>query len=146
MPVVTYQELADALGITLESARRTARKKRWAKTIGNDKLSRIDVPEEVFANRPQERPKMSPEDRPEDTPQDTSQAPGLERIRALEAEIAALRELVAAERGRADAERARADAEASRMEEIHLRLADLAVDRDRWHALASRPWWRRLAG
>lgn len=26
------------------------------------------------------------------------------------------------------------------------RISDLEVDRDRWHTLALRPWWKRLTG
>lgn len=29
---------------------------------------------------------------------------------------------------------------------LRQRVADLEVDRDRWHEMAVRPWWRRLMG
>lgn len=63
-----------------------------------------------------------PGDIPPDVPGDvTPDVP----VAVLEAQIAALREIVEAERRRADA---------------------AEIDRDRWHDLAVRPWWKRLAG
>lgn len=48
-----------------------------------------------------------------------------------------------------DAQPAPTAAEAALIERIRgleLLLAEMRTDRDRWHALAIRPWWRRLAG
>lgn len=46
-------------------------------------------------------------------------------IKVLQAKLEALAEIISAERRRADA---------------------AELDRDRWHQLAMRPWWRRIAG
>jgi hypothetical protein len=44
--LLTYAELADALGITTASAKRLAIRRRWAKQPGNDGRSRVVVPVE----------------------------------------------------------------------------------------------------
>jgi hypothetical protein len=117
---LTYDEVAERFAISGPSARNLVRRKRWARTIGNDGRARIAVPLEALPEAPTEGASEAPSEAPiMGTPD-------------LEAAIAALRELVEAERRRADAETAR--------------VADLIVDRDRWHALAVRPWWKRLAG
>lgn len=128
---LTYDELADRLGITPASARNLVRRRKWKRTQGNDGRARIAVPIDALPEAPQEAPSTPPQEAPS--------AGALEPHQDLSWEIAALRELV-------EAERRRGDAEAARVEEVRARLVDLAADRDRWHALATRPWWRRLAG
>lgn len=58
------------------------------------------------------------------TPDSTPDSPSL-TIRELQAKVEGLQELLSVERKRADA---------------------VELDRDRWHAMATRPWWKRLAG
>jgi hypothetical protein len=41
---LTYGELAIARGISLASARRMTLRRRWSKEVGNDGLTRVDVP------------------------------------------------------------------------------------------------------
>src|SRR3954462_5830447 len=48
---LTYEEIADALGIGRESARVIAKRKRWPRRAGNDRKARIGVPEDVIASR-----------------------------------------------------------------------------------------------
>jgi hypothetical protein len=50
-PVIwlTYDELAERLGIERESARQHVKRKRWARRPGNDGKVRIGVPEEVLS-------------------------------------------------------------------------------------------------
>lgn len=43
---MTYSELGAALGITAASAKRLAVRNRWAKSVGNDGRSRVNVPVE----------------------------------------------------------------------------------------------------
>lgn len=117
---VTYAELAARLGITEDSAKRLVRRRKWPRKTGNDGKMRIDVPVDrldVAPDSPGDTPPVSPGVSPGDDPAVT--------IARLEAEISGLKALVEAERARADA---------------------TAADRDRWHNLAMRPWWRRLAG
>ncbi len=137
---LTYDELAERLGISAGSVRNLVRRKRWSRTTGNDGKARIAVPSDALPEAPPMAPPEAPSAGPQEAPQVGPQPSG------FEADLAALRALVDAERARADAEAARADAEAARVDEVRQRLADLATDRDRWHALAIKPWWKRLAG
>lgn len=105
---LTYHELADRMGVKLDSARKTVRRKRWQKVTGNDGTLRILVPVEALP---------LPTGRPPDSPKDSQ--------RELEIMIDGLRALLQAETWRAET---------------------AEQDRDRWHAMACRPWWRRLAG
>jgi len=111
---LTYRELAEKLGIKLESARKTAQRKHWNRTAGNDGTVRVHVPVEEF---------RSPRDSTGDSPTDTSVVQI--QLARLSAEIEGLRGVLASERQRADAAES---------------------DRDRWHSLAIRPWWKRLTG
>lgn len=111
---LTYRELAERLGIKPESARKTAQRKRWNRTAGNDGTVRIHVPVEEL---------RSPRDSTGDSLTDTSIIQI--QLARLSVEIEGLRDVLTAERQRADAAEA---------------------DRDRWHSLAIRPWWKRLTG
>jgi chromosome segregation ATPase len=142
MARMTYHEAAAALGITLESVRRTARKKRWAKLDSNDGLARVEIPDELLAARQQD----PPEDRPEDDPQDEA------LIARLDEEIASLKAIVESERRRADeasqraarlegeaeglrgvigAEQRRADSERERADRLQSRVEELLVEQAR---------------
>ncbi len=59
------------------------------------------------------------EDSPSDSPSDSP------TVREMQARLETIGELLVSERRRADA---------------------AEQDRDRWHAMAIRPWWKRLAG
>ena len=41
---MTYDELAQARGISLGSARRLSRRHRWPRQVGNDGIARVTVP------------------------------------------------------------------------------------------------------
>jgi len=118
---LTYQELAERLGIKVASARKMVQRKRWKRLAGNDGLVRIQVPVDALS------PKDSPKDGSRDSPSDGHRDSPTDSpyVRELEVRIEGLKVLVEAERKRADA---------------------AELDRDRWHAHALRPWWRRLAG
>src|SRR5215212_1471077 len=45
---LSYDELADTLGIERESARHLAFRRRWRRTKGNDGKARVDVPLEAL--------------------------------------------------------------------------------------------------
>lgn len=113
---MTYDELAARLGIEVDSARRLARRRRWSKKTGNDGKARVDVPIERLA--------VTQDSPPEPREASLQDSPAVAIVR-LEGEITGLKAVVQAERARADA---------------------AAADRDRWHAIATRPWWKRLAG
>lgn len=115
--VMTYKELADRLNIKLASARRLVMRKKWSKNKGNDGETRIIVPLDALQRHDDHRDD-SPNDNHDDRHNDSE-------IKALQAKVDALAEIISAERRRADA---------------------AELDRDRWHDLAIRPWWKRLAG
>jgi len=105
---LTYRELADRLGLKLDSARRMVRRKGWGRVPGNDSQVRIKVPVEALP---------SGQDKPADSPQDT--------VPVLQERIAGLRLLLEAERQRAEA----AELERDRWYEV--------ANRPWWRRLAS---------
>ncbi|MCO6389368.1 hypothetical protein [Aliihoeflea sp. 40Bstr573] len=114
---LTYKELAERLGTQPDSARKLVKRRRWQKRKGNDGEVRVSVPVEYLeGTRAPDREPAQDSAREDDRDAEFA---------VLEVQIAALREIVAAERRRAEAAEA---------------------DRDRWHDLAVRPWWKRLAG
>lgn len=166
---LTYDELAERLGIERESARQHVKRKRWARRPGNDGKVRIGVPDEVLGERPdpgtegETHPPQVPVQEPEHVPvQPPAHDPGvtevltrhIERLEvALEAALtrAADRDAVASDRDAVAGER---DVLTMQVEALRAALAASEKDRDRWHEtatripepVASRPWWRRLAG
>lgn len=127
---LTYDELADRLGISGASARNLVRRKKWNRATGNDGKARISVPVETIegaTSASTEAPTNGGTEGSIDPP-----SPVHILIAKLEVEVAGLRELIQAERGRADTEAKRANA--------------IEADRDAWRNLAQRSWWRRLAG
>lgn len=154
---LTYDEVARDLGITRESARQLAIRKRWARQRGNDGKARIGVPEEEFQARTSDSTSPPPSD---DTGHDPSAVRVLERhISRLEAELQALKEERDALYDEREAERAqfrseadalRAELEAERLRSAQVdalqavieaerqRIEDLRADRDRWSAQADK--------
>lgn len=110
---VTYRELADRLGIKPESARKTAQRKHWHRSMGNDGTVRVHVPLDAL-----DVPETVPADVPVTVPSDLEM-----QISALEALLAEVRSTNAV---------------------LKSANEDLRIDRDRWHHLASRPWWKRI--
>lgn len=113
---LTYRELADRMGVKIESARKTVQRKRWQRTTGNDGLVRVTVPIDALP---------SPADSASDSPQDSHNDSHAIQITELETRIEGLRMLLQAETRRAET---------------------AEEDRDRWHQMAVKPWWKRLAG
>jgi hypothetical protein len=75
---LTYDEMADALGITKASARVHARRRRWPRRPGNDGRARIGVPEEEIAARtvPESSSLSAPSNVPSSAPRsDPKKAP-----------------------------------------------------------------------
>lgn len=148
MPVMslTYAELAERLGVSIDGARMKAKRARWPKVKGNDGAMRVTV--EVDDLAPAER---SPNVRPAFAEQPNEQA--AEQVRTLEAHVATLKEQVASmteQLGKADAvaaqERGRADAEREQVADLTAQLMKLTAEMMGLEQARSRPWWRRLAG
>lgn len=121
---LTYREMADRMGIKLDSARRLTLRRKWQKTMGNDGAVRVMVPSEAL-----ERPTDVETDSPpvigtdivgDDTP--VIRAPSQVE---LQLRIEGLKAIVESERRRADAAEA---------------------DRDAWRAQAQRGLWSRMFG
>ena len=134
---LTYQELADRLGIDVQSARRRALRSHWLKVRGNDGRARVNVPATVLPTAPAiVAPALAPAEPPLVGPVPAtpkvlshllSQVAEMGELRerlgraegerdTLQAMAAALRDDVQAERERANAALERAvDAEARLM-------------------------------
>jgi hypothetical protein len=117
---LTYRELADRLGVKVESARKTVQRRRWQRATGNDGQVRVLVPVQYL---PQSQ--GLPLDPGSDSHPDSSGVEVDALVRELEAQIGGLKALVEAEQRRAAAAEA---------------------DRDAWRAHASRGLLSRLFG
>jgi hypothetical protein len=166
---LTYEQAAERLNVSPEAVRQKAIRGRWQRTIGNDKLARVRLPDgwPNPVRTPFERPNEKPVRTPSGRASDASLIKALEahvakeqlsaaEARAVAADAQRVAELVA-ERARADkqladlgaglaSERARTEAERAKAEKAIAELVGLA---DRLAAIAeerARPWWRRLRG
>jgi hypothetical protein len=83
---LTYEQLAERLGVKYESARKTTQRRRWRKSRGNDGHTRVEVPLE----------ELPPEEVPEIPQLSYDQIIGeLKEAKArLEAETAMLRQML----------------------------------------------------
>lgn len=147
---LTYAELAERLGVSVDGARMRTKRSGWPKVKGNDGTMRVTVEEAELT--PAER---SPNVRPAFTEQPNEQA--AEQVRTLEAHIATLKEQVASmseqigkaeaqaaqERGRADAEREKVADLTAQLLRLTGEMMDLQKARE---ADRLRPWWRRMVG
>jgi hypothetical protein len=117
--LMTYVELAKSLSIKPESARKMVQRRRWAKVLGNDGITRVRVPweavpETVTGIVPSDTAPIVP---PQSLPEDK------EKIAHLEGVIEGMqRELVLMEK----------------------RVQDAAEDRDAWRQQAQRSLWSKL--
>jgi ABC-type transporter Mla subunit MlaD len=150
---LSYDEIADMLGIERESARHLAFRRRWRRTKGNDGKARVDVPLEALPHSSPATPTGgrpdSSTDGPTDTPagavtgSETLLTRHIERLEAMltnaQARLADVEVDCDAARGEArDAVRAREAVEAQ-LATLNAVLAveqqraeDLKADRDRW--------------
>lgn len=145
---LTYDGLAEALGINPDSARRLVARRRWPKKPGNDGRALIAVPLERL-------PSDNPPDRDPDTREDVSpdvipvvppDAPDtLPFVHALQARVTKLEAELQIARKRSD------DLLAAVAEAERRHAAEIRADRDAWRTqadrLAARSWlpWRRSA-
>jgi outer membrane murein-binding lipoprotein Lpp len=147
---LSYAELAERLGVSVDGARMKAKRAGWPKVKGNDGTMRVTVEEAELT--PTER---SPNVRPAFAEQRNEQA--AEQVRTLEAHIATLKDQVTSmtdQIAKAEAttaqERGRADAEREKVADLTAQLLKLTADmmalQQAHQAERQRPWWRRLAG
>src|SRR4051812_5413168 len=127
LPWLTYDEMAEVLGLTRESARVLARQKRWSRKPGNDRRARVGVPEEEVSSRspPPEEVNEPPRSPPRGAPPKAPRKPPPGGNEALTLEVAVLK---------------------VRCASLEARVEDLVAERDKWasmaQALVKRPWLR----
>jgi hypothetical protein len=91
--------------------------------------ARIDVPAELLLKAPTKPDTNAPTSLPSTPPTSSPVADLIERLETRLSEALTDRAIARAELARAD-----------RL------IEELRVDRDNWHSLANRSWWRRLVG
>src|SRR5215207_5014529 len=99
--LLTYAELGEALGITVDSAKRLARRRGWKKQPGNDGRARVAVPAERLVRK--DVPRIVRADTPAD---DRGDVPGVSR--SLERHVERLERSLECALQRCDAATARA--------------------------------------
>lgn len=135
---MTYQQLADALGIGGDSARNLVRRKRWTRQTGNDGLARIGVPVEHLEGHggggdsvPSDSSTDAPISPPIDTPSDGGIVPALEaHVESLQAEVQRLVAMAAEQRSDIEHERSRATGLADELAVIRSKLEAAESERD----------------
>lgn len=150
MTMMTYEAAAEILGISAESVRRTARKKRWKRAIGNDGRGLVELPQELLAAKATERadPGADVPDGPRALIEKLEKelAAAIARAEVSETKAEILERLLDAERRRADSEARRAESEASRAQAEAGRADSEARRAEEWKDLAMKPIWRRIFG
>lgn len=133
---LTYVELAERLGISVDGARMKTKRAKWVKMKGNDGCVRVLVPEHELTPTEPVPPPLGEQ--------------AAEQVRTLEAHILTLKEQVsglsaqiAQERGRADEEREKVADLTAQLLRLTGEMMDLQKTRE---AERLRPWWRRLVG
>lgn len=144
---LTYSELAQALGITRESARQLAMRRRWPRRTGNDGRARVAVPVSELASPrdpPSDTPSITPDDTPDEAPQPETVAVLVRHVERLELELAKAQASLETERTRG----AQVDVLKAVLDVERERVAELRAERDRWQALATAPrgLWAWLRG
>lgn len=129
---MTYSEIAERLGISLDGARMKVSRAKWQKLKGNDGKVRVLVPETAIG---------APEPVEHAFPDHTS-----EQVRALESHIVSLGEQVEHLQQQLGKAEATAASERARVEDLTAQLLRLTGEMMALHQAQARPWWRRLAG
>lgn len=130
---MTYPELAEALGIGVESAKNLVRRKRWSRSTGNDGMARVIVPIEALMARkpasPHDAATSAATSPPTDPPMASVAIETLSRhIERLEAELATVK-----------SERDQAKEAAMQVHALRATLEAVSAERDRWMAAATAP-------
>lgn len=126
---MTYPELAETLGIGVESAKNLVRRKRWSRSTGNDGMARVIVPIEALMARKPASPHDAATSPPTDPPMASVAIETLSRhIERLEAELTTVK-----------AERDQAQVAAMQVDALKATIAAVEGERDRWHQAATAP-------
>jgi hypothetical protein len=162
---LTYDELAAALGITPDSARRLVARKKWPRRAGNDGRARIGVPAERIPDKPPvSHADTIPDVEEDDSPDDRSDVTLIvsiltQHIERIEKELETVKSERDAERLQAaqlalkaaevDALKAVIESERKRTEDMKAEQERLRSDRDRWadqaeKLAAARSWWSKI--
>lgn len=141
----SYDDMAAALGISKDSARRLATRRKWPRQPGNDGRSRIGVPIERIPVAPPVVAPEAGEDAGTDAPPVDGEGVGAV-IRVLTEHVDRLGRELEAVKAERDSERARAaelSLQAAQVSALNAVLDEVRQDRDRWHAAAEarRSWW-----
>ncbi len=103
---LTYDELAEALGIAPDSARRLVARKKWPRKPNNEGRALVAVPAEYLDNRPDAGPDTGEDAKEDDIP---DAAPDITHgVRILSEHIERLERELEAVKGERDTERASA--------------------------------------
>jgi hypothetical protein len=158
---MTYEDLAEKLGITVASARRLVLRRHWTKTRGNDGRAVIQVPDEFLQRRDDERDDSPDDATPDDADDDaTSVTPPTPvsdaAIAAMSAAVAdVMTRLATAQDQIVDLAR-KVGASEGELTALRGQVGDLRQERDKWAGLAeahqkqladmmaekaSRGWW-----
>lgn len=153
--LLTYAELATALGIAPASAKRLAIRRGWAKTPGNDGKARVAVPFERLQVESSEASVVSGDETPPVTGDITRDNPSVEEtaavtvatilgrhIERLGSEIQALQARLETVEKERDAERVRAaqvEILSAILELERQHTTELRQERDKWEKLATAP-------
>lgn len=132
---LTYVELAERLGVSVDGARMKVKRARWKKVRGNDGAVRVTVDESELI--PSERSPNVKGTFPDHVS---------EQVRALEGHIATLREQVEHLHQQLGKAEATAASERARVEDMTASLLKLTGEMMALHQAQARPWWRRLTG
>lgn len=142
---MTYAELADVRGISVTSAERLVRRRRWGRQVGNDGVVRVLVPlTEARKPRKTKAPDkdLSALGQSRMSPQISSQTSGADiredsdaAIRPLASAVEALREQLTIANDRAEAAERRCGELRAELVAEHRRIISILTERA--------PWWRR---
>ena len=111
---MTYAELAERLGVSVDGARMKVKRAKWAKLKGNDGCVRVLVPEHDLASS-------------EHVPPPLGEQAG-EQVRTLEAHIATLKEQAEQMQEQIGKAEARADAEREKVADLTAQLLKITAD------------------
>ncbi len=127
---LSYQEVADRLGVTPEAARSRAKRLGWRRQMGNDGRALVLV---ALEPRPPGDQPVTPRSSPGRKAVDPALVTALEsHIKTLQGDNETLKEQLAAEQAKTS--------------QAITAFASLAERLDALAAERARPWWRRFAG